>query len=127
MTTPPGDPAEWGTPEGRAMIELLWDPPAPPSRGPRQRLSLEKVVDAAIDLAASRQASTGSRCAPSPSRLGVGAMSLYTYVPGREELFELMIDRAWASRREADPELPWRDSWSSTPTRPGRCTTARPG
>ena len=30
MTTPPGDPAEWGTPEGRAMIELLWDPPAPP-------------------------------------------------------------------------------------------------
>ena len=29
-------------------------------------------------------------------------MSLYTYVPGRDELFELMIDRAWASREKAD-------------------------
>ena len=33
-----------------------------------------------------------------PSSLGVGAMSLYTYVPGKDELFELMIDRAWATR-----------------------------
>ena len=37
-------------------------------------------------------------------------MSLYTYVPGRDELFELMIDRAWAVRGEAGPALPWRDA-----------------
>ena len=30
------------------------------------------------------------------SRLGVGAMSLYTYVPGRSELMELMIDPVYA-------------------------------
>ena len=108
MTTPPGDPAEWGTPEGRAMIELLWDPPAPPTRGPRQRLSLEKVLDAAIDLAAS-EGIDGLSMRALASRLGVGAMSLYTYVPGREELFELMIDRAWASRHKPNPDLPWRE------------------
>ena len=33
-----------------------------------------------------------------PSQLGVGAMSLYTYVPGKAELFELMIDRAYGER-----------------------------
>ena len=28
--------------------------------------------------------------------LGVGAMSLYTYVPGRDELIELMVNRVHA-------------------------------
>ena len=43
------------------------------------------------------------------AKLGVGVMTIYTYVPGREELFELMIDRAWSTRQRADISLPWRD------------------
>ena len=42
------------------------------------------------------------------SRLGIGAMSLYTYVPGRSELIELMIDRVYAEHALPDPGLSWR-------------------
>jgi AcrR family transcriptional regulator len=35
--------------------------------------------------------------------LGVGAMALYTYVPGKAELLDLMLDRVYA-------EMP-RDAW----------------
>ena len=44
------------------------------------------------------------------SSLGVGAMSLYTYVPGRSELVELMIDRVYGEHALPDPELPWQGS-----------------
>ena len=42
------------------------------------------------------------------SHLGVGAMSLYTYVPGRSELVELMIDRAYGEQQLPDPAQGWR-------------------
>ncbi len=102
-----GDPAEWGTPAGRAMIELLWNPPAPGSRGPKQRLSLDQIISAAMEIAEKDGVEKLSMRALA-SRLGVGAMTIYTYVPGRDELFELMIDRAWSTRQAADPSLPWR-------------------
>ena len=41
-------------------------------------------------------------------RLGIGAMSVYTYVPGRSELIELMIDRVYAEHGLPDPALGWR-------------------
>ena len=99
---------EWGTPEGRAMVELLWNPPAPSTRGPKQRLSVDRVVEEAMALAAENGVD-GLSMRSLAQRLGVGAMSLYTYVPGRDELFELMVDRAWAVREKADPSSPWRD------------------
>ncbi|WP_231747390.1 TetR/AcrR family transcriptional regulator [Auraticoccus cholistanensis] len=104
----PADPREWGTPEGRHMIELLWNPPGPAGRGPRQRLSLDRVVETAMALAA-RDGFEALSMRRLAAELGVGAMSLYTYVPGRDELFELMIDRAWGDRGRADPSRPWRE------------------
>lgn len=101
------EPGEWGTPEGRRMIRLLWDPPPPATRGPRQRLSLDDVVSAAMRLAG-RDGAEAVSMRKVAAELGVGVMSLYTYVPGRDELFELMVDRAWAIRRHADPTLGWR-------------------
>lgn len=97
---------QWGTPEGQAMIELLWDPPPPPRRGPRQRLTLDRVVEAGMAVAARSVDELSMRKVA--QELGVGAMSLYTYVPGRDELFELMVDRAWATRTLPDAGLPWR-------------------
>ncbi len=56
---------------------------------------MDAIVDAAIELAdASGLESVSMRNVA--EHLGVGAMSLYTHVPGREELADLMIDRALA-------------------------------
>jgi AcrR family transcriptional regulator len=89
------------------MIELLWNPPAPSGRGPRQRLTLDEVVTAATELARQGGGAELSMRGVA-AQLGVGAMSLYTYVPGRDELFELMIDRAWSGRKLPDRGLGWR-------------------
>ncbi len=96
-----------GTPEGQAMIELLWNPPPPPTRGPKQRLTLDRVVAAGIAVA-DRHGVAELSMRRVAQELGVGVMSLYTYVPGRDELFELMIDRAWGGRALPDRGLPWR-------------------
>lgn len=103
-----GDPSTWGTEEGRRVLALLWDPPSPSPRGPRQRLSVVQVVEAGMAVAL-RDGIEGLSMRKVATELGVGAMSLYTYVPGRDELFELMIDRAWADRTLPDPAAPWRE------------------
>ena len=105
---PDTDPLTWGTPEGRHMIRLLWDPPTPAGRGPKQKLTLDQVVEAGMAVAAAEGVDKLSMRNVA-ARLGVGAMSLYTYVPGRDELFELMIDRAWSARKLPDQSLPWRE------------------
>ena len=96
-----------GTPAGQAMVELLWNPPPPPTRGPKQRLTLDQVVAAGIAVAG-RDGAGELSMRKVAQELGVGVMSLYTYVPGRDELFELMIDRAWGGRTLPDRNLPWR-------------------
>ena len=108
-TDPGGEtPAEAGTPEGRRVIEALWNPDPPPAgRGPRPRTSLTEVVDAGVAIADAEglEALSIRKVA---GRLGIGAMSVYTYVPGRSELIELMIDRVYADHGIPDPALGWR-------------------
>ena len=80
-----GDPAR--------TLRLLWrDPAAVPRHGPRQGLTIDQVVDAATALADAEglDAVTMRRVA---ARLGVVPMTLYTYVPGKAELLDLMLDR----------------------------------
>jgi AcrR family transcriptional regulator len=89
------------------MVELLWNPPPPPARGPKQRLTLDRVVAAAVAVA-DRLGAAELSMRRVAQELGVGVMSLYTYVPGRDELFELMVDRAWGGRALPDRDLPWR-------------------
>lgn len=67
---------------------LLWDGLPAPKRGPQQRLDLATIVDTAI-AAGSAELSMRELA----KALGIGAASLYTYVPGRAELLELMVDR----------------------------------
>lgn len=77
------------------VLPLLWRDAAlesPVRRGPRQRVSLDIVVDTAIEIAdADGLAALSMRGLA--RRLGMGAMSLYTYVPGRDELVILMVDQ----------------------------------
>ena len=96
-----------GTSEGRRVVELLWDaPPPPPVRGPKPRISLADVVAAGVAIA-DTEGMAALSMRKVASRLGVGAMSLYTYVPGRSELVELMIDRVYGEHALPNPELPW--------------------
>jgi AcrR family transcriptional regulator len=98
-----------GTPEGRRVVELLWAPPQQPSvRGPKPRISLADIVAAGVAIAdAEGLAALSMRKVA--SRLGVGPMSLYTYVPGRSELVELMIDHVYGEHALPDRALPWQE------------------
>ncbi|TGO06741.1 TetR/AcrR family transcriptional regulator [Serinibacter arcticus] len=88
MTTEP-------TPEHRRRLELLWLPPETSARGRRPRFSREDVVAAGLAVAAA-EGLAGVTMRRVATELGTGAMSLYTYVPGRDELLDLMIDAAYA-------------------------------
>src|SRR5688572_7560645 len=37
--------------EAVRMLQLMWAPPAPPSRGPKPKISLDQVVDTAVRIA----------------------------------------------------------------------------
>jgi AcrR family transcriptional regulator len=95
----------------RRTLQLLWREPgsADSRRGPRQGLSVAKVVAAAIDLADADGlgAVTMRRVAQA---LGVVPMSLYTYVPGKAELLDLMLDRVYEQMPRTDVSgMPWRE------------------
>ncbi|MFJ9712915.1 TetR/AcrR family transcriptional regulator [Streptomyces sp. NPDC101234] len=96
-----GDPAR--------SLELLWRVPATaPRRGPRQRLDIDTVVAVAVGLADTEglDAVTMRRVA---QQLGVVPMTLYTYVPGKAELLDLMLDTAYVQMPRSDTAgRPWR-------------------
>ncbi|HEY1174557.1 MAG TPA: TetR/AcrR family transcriptional regulator [Phytomonospora sp.] len=73
------------------ILRLLWAPPDPPRKGPRPRIGRGQVVAAGLELAASEGLAALSmrRIA---AHLSVGVATIYTHVPGREELLALMFD-----------------------------------
>lgn len=74
----------------RAM-ELLWGEREPPRRGPRPTLTVERIVAVAVEVADAEGVAALSMRRVA-DRLGVGTASLYTYVPGKDELLALMQD-----------------------------------
>ncbi|MBE3203520.1 MULTISPECIES: TetR/AcrR family transcriptional regulator [Parafrankia] len=96
-----GDPAR--------TLALLWgEAPAAPRRGPNRALDLAAVVSAATDLADQEGLAAVTMRAVART-LGVVPMTLYTYVPGKEELLDLMLDAAYARMPRADTAgAPWR-------------------
>ncbi|MEU3270096.1 TetR/AcrR family transcriptional regulator [Saccharomonospora sp. NPDC006951] len=60
-------------------------------RGPKPALSVEQIVLAAIEIA-DAEGLGGLSMRKVAERLGVGTMSLYTYVPAKAELVSLMLD-----------------------------------
>jgi AcrR family transcriptional regulator len=89
-----GDPA-------RSMALLWRTPGARTGPGPKPGLSVDAIVAAAIAVA-DADGLAGLSMRAVAERLGVTAMALYTYVPGKDELVDLMYDGAHA-------ELPVRD------------------
>ncbi|GAA3398810.1 TetR/AcrR family transcriptional regulator [Cryptosporangium minutisporangium] len=102
-----GDPAR--------TLALLWrstESEPPPNgkapRGPRPTLSVDRVIAVGIALADAEglDAVTMRRVA---TELAVAPMTLYTYVPGKAELLDLMLDAAYAEMTRTTPaEDGWR-------------------
>lgn len=96
-----GDPAR--------SIALLWRRRGErPTRGRRPSLTVDAIVAAAIEMA--DEAGLGALSMRAlADRLGVGTMSLYTHVPGKAELTDLMLDTVLGETARPE-ELPegWR-------------------
>lgn len=86
---------------------LLWERPEEPRRGRPARVSRGQVVDAAVAIADEEGLDAVSMRSVATA-VGVAPMTLYTHVPGRTELLDAMIDRAYADWELPDPELDWR-------------------
>ncbi|WP_414942156.1 TetR/AcrR family transcriptional regulator [Amycolatopsis sp. cmx-11-51] len=82
-----GDPAR--------TIATLWGTRKLPRRGPKHTLTTEQVVVAAVGLADGDQDLATLSMRRVAESLGVGTMSLYTYIASREELVEAMLDRVY--------------------------------
>lgn len=80
-----------GRGDAQRTMALLWDGVPAPKRGPRQRLDLARLLDVAI-AEADRGGPDAVSMRALAQALGIGAASLYTYVPGKAELLELMVD-----------------------------------
>lgn len=90
-------------------VDLLWDLREQPRRGPKPSLSLEKIVQAALEIADAEGLSPLSM-ARVAERLGTTAMSLYRHVRNKDELLQVMIDAAAATDAPPapDPDRDWR-------------------
>lgn len=88
-------------------VELMWGLAAPGTRGPRRGLSVEQIVDAAIEVLDEEgfAALSMSRVA---EKLGFTAMSLYRYVDSKTTLIELALDRVLGLPPDIPAGTPWR-------------------
>ena len=89
-------------------MALLWGLHDPPSRGPKASLSVATVVAAAIRLAGDQGLEAVSMRNVADA-LGKSTMSLYTYVPAKAELLDLMLDTVLGELPTAyDTSAGWR-------------------
>lgn len=96
------------TPSGRsAEPAVIWARPPRAGRGPRPAHSRDSIAAEAvriadeegIDAVSMRRVAAG---------IGAGTMSLYNYVPRKEDLYELMVDAVSGEYDLAPPAGDWR-------------------
>jgi AcrR family transcriptional regulator len=82
------------TPRERAGgVDLLWGMRTPSSRGPKPSLTIERIAQAAIEIADADGLAAVSMQRVASS-LGLTKMALYRYVANKAELLALMIETA---------------------------------
>jgi AcrR family transcriptional regulator len=99
-----GDPAR--------TIATLWGTRQLPQRGPRHTLTTAQVIAAAVEIADNDQDLAALSMRRVAELLGVGTMSLYTYIASREELVEAMLDKVYGEAVQqlaAGGDTPWKD------------------
>lgn len=98
-------------------IALSWGIAERPQKGPKRELSLEGIIDAAVEIADAEGLGAVSMARVSSS-LGFTTMSLYRYVTSKDELVQLMQNAASVVLVPAlDESQDWRDGlreWSAS-------------
>jgi AcrR family transcriptional regulator len=95
-----GDPAR--------SLALLWRTQERRSRKGKPNLGVDRIVRAAIEIADAEGLAVLSMRRVA-ERLGVGTMSLYTHVPGKTELLDVMVDTVVGEKaRPEDVPGGWR-------------------
>ncbi|CAM3796037.1 TetR/AcrR family transcriptional regulator [Kibdelosporangium persicum] len=103
-----------GQGENKRTMALLWRAHGvieeKVSPGPKQQLSVDEIVEAAIELADSEGMPAVSMRTVG-KLLGRSGMALYTYVPSKSELVDLMYDHALGELpTEYDLSVGWRQA-----------------
>ncbi|MEV7548181.1 TetR/AcrR family transcriptional regulator [Amycolatopsis sp. NPDC089917] len=96
-----------GTGDPRRTIELLWGVRGKPRRGPKPKLTVDEIVTAAIEIADTEGIGALS-VRRGAEKLGVSPMTIYTYIPSRAELLDLMMDRVHGELTDPPESHDWR-------------------
>jgi AcrR family transcriptional regulator len=93
---------------GRAAEpEVIWARPERAGRGPRPAHSRADIAATAVRVADAEGIDAVSM-RKIAGELGMGTMSLYNYVPRKEDLYELMVDAVSAEYTFSEPSGDWR-------------------
>jgi AcrR family transcriptional regulator len=99
--------ASTGTEAISAAMDLLWHERLTPKRGPKPALTLDDIARAGIALA-DAEGLAALTMQSVAAALGYTKMALYRYIPGKDELVALMIDRGLGS---PPPRVPGAEGW----------------
>ena len=96
------------------LLELLWGKDRAGRRGPKPKVGLEQIVQAAVEIADAEgiEAVSTRRVAEA---VGISPMSFYTHVPSKAELLDIMLDHIVGPVKNAPPDwerLDWRGRMS---------------
>lgn len=111
----PADKARSSAGDPVRTLELLWRGTRAdgPTRGPRARFTVDDVVAAATAIADADGLGALTIRAVA-TRLGVAPMAIYTHVPGKAELLDLMLDAAYHTMDRVPLDgITWRDKVSA--------------
>ncbi|WP_031469650.1 TetR/AcrR family transcriptional regulator [Sciscionella sediminilitoris] len=98
-----------GASDPARSMALLWRGAEQGKRKGGKDISVDKVLAAGIEIADAHGLGMLSMRKVA-EHLGVGTMSLYTYVPGKAELLDVMVDAVYAGCAAPYPEeADWRD------------------
>ncbi len=78
---------------------IIWMRPEKPARGPAPTHSREQIAEVAIKIADAEGIEAAS-VRNIAKQLGTGAMTLYRYLPTKEDLYAVMIDKATGFERQ---------------------------
>jgi AcrR family transcriptional regulator len=93
---------------GRAAVpEVIWTRPERAGRGPKAAYSRGDIAAAAVRIADAEGLDAVSMRHVA-AELGCGTMSLYNYVPRKEDLYELMVDAVSGEHDLWEPSGDWR-------------------